>query len=99
MADHADHHHAVEQKPAPGVAMGIGLFVGMAALLVGFVGAIRASESMLTVGAVLAVIAIACGVVGVIIAKATGGTTRGFAVVLFLSVLSGVLWAVVVPQI
>ena len=45
MADHADHHHAVEQKPAPGVAMGIGLFVGMAALLVGFVGAIRASES------------------------------------------------------
>ena len=78
MADHADHHHAVEQKPAPGVAMGIGLFVGMADVVLVQRGA---------------------GVVGVIIAKATGGTTRGFAVVLFLSVLSGVLWAVVVPQI
>lgn len=100
MTDHVEHHHhAVEEKPAPGRLMSFGLFFGIAALLVGFVGALRASEPMLIIGVILAVTAVLLGLLGVALALTREGTTRGFAVVLFVSVLAIALWAVVGTQI
>lgn len=93
MADHADHHHAVAEKPNASTTMGIALFFAMAALFVSFIAAIRASHQFLTVGLVLGAIGLGVGVLGIVLAKAKRGTTRGFAVVLFLSVLVAALWA------
>jgi hypothetical protein len=101
MAEHAEdhHHHAKPEKPNASTVMGFGLFAALAGLLIGFVGAIRGDEWMLQAGLVLAVVAVVIGLVGVANAKRTGGTTRGFAVVLFASALAAALWAVVAPQI
>jgi len=93
MADHADHHHAVAEKPNASTTMDIALFFSMAALIVSFVSAIRASHEFLTVGLVIGAIGFGVGVLGVVLAKAKHGTTRGFAVVLFLSVIVAALWA------
>lgn len=99
MADHAEHHHAVEQKPNPNRLVQFGLFLGLAGLLIGMVGAIRVSTDWLVVGGVLGVIALVLGVLGAILGRATGGTSRGFLVVLVMSVLAIALWLIVVPQI
>jgi uncharacterized membrane protein required for colicin V production len=95
MADHADHHHEVVEKPNASSTMGIALFFSMAALMVSFVSAIRASHNFLTVGLILGAIGLGVGLLGVVLAKAKHGTTRGFAVVLFLSVIVAALWALV----
>ena len=95
MADHADHHHAVAEKPNASTTMGIALFFSIAALMVSFIAAIRASYDLLTVGLVLGAIGLGVGLLGVVLAKAKHGTTRGFAVVLFLSVIVAALWALV----
>ncbi|PHX81393.1 MAG: hypothetical protein CK540_02920 [Thermoleophilia bacterium] len=95
MADHADHHHAVAEKPNASTTMGIALFFSIVALLVSFISAIRASYDFLTVGLVLGAIGLGVGVLGVVLAKAKRGTTRGFALVLFLSVIVAALWALV----
>ncbi len=93
MSDHADHHHAVAEKPNASTTMGIALFFAIVALTVSFIAAIRASHDALTVALVLTIIALAVGVLGVVLAKAKGGTTRGFAVVVFCSVVTIALFA------
>ena len=37
MADHADHHHEVAEKPDASTTMGFALFFSIAALLVSFI--------------------------------------------------------------
>jgi hypothetical protein len=94
MADHA-HHPAVEEKPNAGKVMGFALFFAMTAIIVVLVGMLRTSQDILNIAGVLAVVAAGLGVVGVIVAKAKGGTTRGFAVVVLLAAVTLVVWAVV----
>lgn len=78
MSDHADHHHAAPAKPNATTFMGIALFIGIVTVMLALVGAIRNSESVLTVGLITGAAAIVLAVLAALAAKRGGRTTRGF---------------------
>jgi len=96
MADHADHHHhAAAEKPTMNVVMGFALFFAMAAILLALVAAIRGSAVLLDITAILGAIAIGVGILGVIVGKARGGSSRGFAAVFLIGGVAIITWLVV----
>jgi hypothetical protein len=95
MADHADHHHhAAAEKPNASTMMGFGLFFGIAAVLLALVASVRGGV-LLDITGILGVVAIAVAVLAVIVGKAKGWPTRGFAAVLLMGVMALATWAVV----
>ena len=56
MSDHADHHHAAPAKPNATTTMGIALFIGMVTVIVALVGAVRGSDTILTIGLITGIV-------------------------------------------
>lgn len=96
MADHADHHHhAAPAKPNASTMMGFALFLGVVAVLLALVAAIRGEGVLLDITGILGVAAIAVAVLAVIVGKAKGWPTRGFLAVLTMGAVALATWAVV----
>ena len=95
MSDHVDHHHAAPAKPNATTTMGIALFIGMVTVFVALVGAIRNSDTVLTIGLITGIASIAVAVLAVLIGKKKGDTTRGFLVSVVLGVSGIAMWALV----
>ena len=67
MSDHADHHHAAPAKPNATTTMSFALFIGMVTIIVTLVGAIRGSDTILTIGLITGIASIAVAVLAVLI--------------------------------
>ncbi|MGI9186400.1 MAG: hypothetical protein ACR2J9_02585 [Gaiellales bacterium] len=98
MSDHADHHHAAPAKPDATTTMGIALFIGMVTVIVALVGAVRGSDTILTIGLITGIAAIAVAVLAVLIGKKKGATTRGFLVSVVLGI-SGIAMYLLVTNV
>jgi hypothetical protein len=98
MSDHADHHHAAPAKPNATTTMGFALFIGMVTIIVALVGAIRGSDSILTIGLITGIAAIAVAVLAVLIGKKKGETSRGFLVSVVLGI-SGIAMYLLVTNV
>lgn len=95
MSDHADHHHAAPAKPNATTTMGIALFIGMVTVIVALVGAVRGSDTVLTIGLITGIATLAVAVLAALIAKKKGETSRGFLVSAVLAISGIAMWALV----
>jgi hypothetical protein len=75
--------------------MSIALFIGMVTIIVTLVGAIRGSDTILTIGLITGIASIAVAVLAVLIGKKKGATTRGFLVSVVLGLSGIAMWALV----
>jgi Co/Zn/Cd efflux system component len=98
MSDHADHHHAAPAKPDATTTMGFALMFGMVTVIISLIGAIRDSSVLLTIGLLTGIAAIVVGILAVLIAKRTGGTSRGFLVSVVLGI-SGIAMYLLVTNV